>query len=587
MLRRVGALALLAAAAHAVDPCVSQTDCAGCVAQTGCGWCSTKIVFQDGTTGSNCAGPKYEKPFSCNGIYSTQTCTRGYVCDTVHGGCKEVGPGQGVPKATCDATCKAPAPPPPPAKVYSCDNATLTCKECAPGTPGSSSLEVCNQTCKQHPPSPPTPPAPTADVYSCDAASAQCVKVAPGTPGSSSKEVCDKNCVSSYKCDTTKFQCVKQTGAGPSLADCQKVCKSENDPCEQHFSCTSCLSASPECGWCSSNVTYENGKMGTQCAGVGPGIEPFACNGQYSTDKCIDGFMCDTATGKCVDAGPGKGVPIDQCRDSCKAPPTPKPTPMPTPKPTPKPTPAPPPAVVCSTKLDIMFLFDASTSITSADWKVDLESAQAVANTFTFGADKAAAGIVEFGTVDPCYQTIGDCCETGIPGDCGMRISTPSHLTQDKQQFLSTLSRVKQTGGGTPTGKGIDAVVAEFQKNGRPGSHKVCVTITDGEPNVGGGESAAVSSAKKLKDLGATHIVIVVKGADGVNMRVIDEMASTPSSKYVLVAKNWKDLPSKLQEIIDGICKGEYKCNSKKQCQQCQPGESGCLPDYAACDAQC
>merc|ERR550514_936621 len=60
-----------------------------------------------------------------------------------------------------------------------------------------------------------------------------------------------------------------------------------NDPCLSHgTSCQACLAYAKYCGWCSQKVTYQDGSAGTQCAGTALGIEPFTCDGSYSTSKC-------------------------------------------------------------------------------------------------------------------------------------------------------------------------------------------------------------------------------------------------------------------------------------------------------------
>ena len=95
-----------------------------------------------------------------------------------------------------------------------------------------------------------------------------------------------------------------------------------------HESCEVCL-AQKFCGWCSMNVTYKDGTVGTQCAGFNPDVNSstaFVCAGRYSTLECTAGYMCSPDF-KCVPTTPGNGMPKEMCTQVCR--PTPPPTPPP------------------------------------------------------------------------------------------------------------------------------------------------------------------------------------------------------------------------------------------------------------------
>uniref|UniRef100_A0A7S1M8Y3 PSI domain-containing protein n=1 Tax=Neobodo designis TaxID=312471 RepID=A0A7S1M8Y3_NEODS len=104
----------------------------------------------------------------------------------------------------------------------------------------------------------------------------------------------------------------------------------ETDPCAAYAAnCSYCL-AHPFCGWCSSDVTYKDGKKGTQCAGFATSpnaTNPFICEGRYSTLACTAGWTCNEQTFQCVqNATPGNGFPQKECEEVCR--PTPSPTPQ-------------------------------------------------------------------------------------------------------------------------------------------------------------------------------------------------------------------------------------------------------------------
>jgi hypothetical protein len=125
------------------DYCHAYGDnCTYCLSHQFCGWCSQNVQYQDGTTGNQCAGfnPNAPKqPFTCSGSYSTEQCSVGYQCQ--NNSCVLAPPGDGVPLAQCQQSCKAPAP------GYRCDNAT---KQCVPDKNGGDQ-NLCASYCNVPP----------------------------------------------------------------------------------------------------------------------------------------------------------------------------------------------------------------------------------------------------------------------------------------------------------------------------------------------------------------------------------------------------------------------------------------------------
>ena len=265
--------AVLICGALAQDPCASLLGCLQCAGVNGCGWCSQPITYNNGSLGPQCASPSSTTPFVCNGIYSTNQCLQGYICDQAAGTCRLAGPGQGTDFASCNAACTVG----PAAEVYGCVPGSKSCVVVPPGTPGSGSMQECEVQCIQ----------PPAQVYKCNPATQTCQEVAAGTPGSASKMVCEAlGCdVGTYDCDLTSLTC-QPTGGLMSNKSCTTNCRAPNDPCSQYTTCPTCLAGGPECGWCSEDVVYASGQVGGHCAGVGKTILPFQCKGTYSTTEC-------------------------------------------------------------------------------------------------------------------------------------------------------------------------------------------------------------------------------------------------------------------------------------------------------------
>jgi len=199
--------------------------------------------------------------------------------------------------------------------------------------------------------------------------------------------------------------------------------------------------------------------------------------------------------------------------------------------------------MVCNAQLDLMLCMDGSRSITDSEFKIDLQAAAYIATNFSWGGKNGIAmGIVQYGSPNT------------FPQDPIVR--TEQKLTDSKEDFLAGLAKVTQISGGTPTGDGLKQVLKEFEKDARPGAHKATLLITDGAPNLDGGEEAAVAASKALQNAGSPVFIIGVGDATE-NKQDIDKCASQPSSEYVVYAKHWEDVAGLLQTFLKKFCPHE------------------------------
>lgn len=119
---------LSAALSSAQDTCASKPTCAECIGSEFCGWCSpAPTVYQNGTVGSRCQNQTFNN-WHCNGVYSTQTCEQGYICNATSGQCMLAPPGQGDTLANCQAQCHK--TPPPPTNLSICVIVSPTVQQC-------------------------------------------------------------------------------------------------------------------------------------------------------------------------------------------------------------------------------------------------------------------------------------------------------------------------------------------------------------------------------------------------------------------------------------------------------------------------
>ena len=211
--------------------CATATNCEQCISLSMCGWCSVPVVYSDNTTGPQCAGfdPGHSRPFVCPAIYSTESCQRGWLCNTLNGTCQLAAPGYGTSQAQCEADCQV-GPPPPDNSVYLCDSHTKTCNKVPPGTPGSTSLLICEAICEHKPTA---SPGPVQQTYLCNTTTWTCNPCAPGH--GASQLVCDQTCNNAsiyYVCNPAAGGCqqVPPGTGGVPLATCLTQCNSTSLP---------------------------------------------------------------------------------------------------------------------------------------------------------------------------------------------------------------------------------------------------------------------------------------------------------------------------------------------------------------------
>lgn len=223
--------ALLCAAAFARAPgdhCSPYLSCQTCVAQPLCGWCSEDVVYPGNITGPQCAGfnSNGSTPFACNGIYSTEQCVSGYVCNETDFTCVKGQPGQGNTLPACESNCTNNG------QIYLCNKTSKKCYEVPRGTPGGSSYAVCEAACthpSSHPSSSsPQPPPTPAPLYSCNFTSGQCEQAAAGKGEALS--VCEQQCQKSnvsYLCNKFLSKCIQLPPGvhGDTMAQCEAECQ--------------------------------------------------------------------------------------------------------------------------------------------------------------------------------------------------------------------------------------------------------------------------------------------------------------------------------------------------------------------------
>jgi len=196
-----------------VDPCKVHQDCSSCVEDPSklCGFCSTKVVYADGSPGSQCAGfDSTGKPlgWKCAGTFSKEDCAD-HGCDWTdikNPKCKVcTGPGCQLTAKECAKACVKPD------ALFKCNDQTKKCIPCT-ATYCTKDADCPNSYCQIS----------GAGPWSCHGAIAG---------GCSAETACKGSCNSTelfYVCDKYAGQCnlANHTTPGADTKyNCEHACK--------------------------------------------------------------------------------------------------------------------------------------------------------------------------------------------------------------------------------------------------------------------------------------------------------------------------------------------------------------------------
>ena len=167
--------------------------------------------------------------------------------------------------------------------------------------------------------------------------------------------------------------------------------------------------------------------------------------------------------------------------------------------------------------LDIMFVMDTSQSLRSSDPQ-DYRSAGAIGLVKNLSPKSdIKIGVVSF--------------------DSRSELAQP--MTSDREAVVNTL-RMLPRSGNTNLAAGILAALAEFERNGRPGSSRVIMLFTDGMSSKQKAYDAAVEATKR----GIT-IQTLLLGSSSKGTKILDTIAWATGGSFVQVSD-----PSKLPEAF-------------------------------------
>nr|BAH22728.1 complement factor B precursor [Nematostella vectensis] len=179
--------------------------------------------------------------------------------------------------------------------------------------------------------------------------------------------------------------------------------------------------------------------------------------------------------------------------------------------------------------LDVVFVFDASSSIKMDDFRLGLdfsiELVKLLGTSWKPGGTHVAA--ITYGTESHLEFNLGDA----------------GALTA--KSVIAKIGKIKRSGGGTASRLALDTTIRQVVPFTREGSQKALFFITDGHSNIGGSPRKA---AKILKDKGFQIYAIGV--GKKVRRRELMEIASEPEDEYVISVRKYKQLLSAVKKAV-------------------------------------
>ncbi|XP_035826806.1 uncharacterized protein LOC101848762 [Aplysia californica] len=226
--------------------------------------------------------------------------------------------------------------------------------------------------------------------------------------------------------------------------------------------------------------------------------------------------------------------------------------PPPTTKPTIKPQLMTTPAAGCGVQpADILFVVDASGSVTAPNFQKTLTFVENTVNGLKIGPADTQIGMVTFDT-KPYLQF---------------------HFNKfsDKQSIINRVKATTYTKGGTNTDKALKyATDTSFTTaNGmRPNAAHIAIVVTDGQSQ---SAAATAAEAKRLRDKGITVFSIGVGG--GAKQSELNAIASDPDKDHVFVVTNFDSL-------------NQIKGSLQQKACEVKPTMKAATPPPATCGGQ-
>ncbi|XP_019624292.1 PREDICTED: matrilin-2-like [Branchiostoma belcheri] len=216
-----------------------------------------------------------------------------------------------------------------------------------------------------------------------------------------------------------------------------------------------------------------------------------------------------------------------------------------------------------SAGLDLVFLFDGSSSVTSANFKVMKDFVKDVVKTFVIQPDTTHIAVVQYSNVARTEFNLNTYSKTA--------------------DVVDAIGRIHYMKGGTNTAAALTYVgqsVFTRSMGDRPRNPNVLVVITDGKSNDN------VADATRALRLRGVYVYAIGVGHD-VDRSTLQAITVGRSNKTVMMTVSFDRLPELTARLQKSLCEGENECEPTNPCMNsatCRDGEysysCSCPPGY-------
>lgn len=188
------------------------------------------------------------------------------------------------------------------------------------------------------------------------------------------------------------------------------------------------------------------------------------------------------------------------------------------------------PFSVCSTKADVVFVLDSSTSVGEHNFGKVLDFSIEVLKLADIDSGNVRVAFITYSTSARIHFHFGD--------------------LQTKSEITTAIKNIPYVRGETNTQLALHVMWSEvFQKDGRVGAEKIAFVITDGVSNIN--DKQTIPEADRAKSEGINIFVV------GIELEQVDELegiASQPLEDHLHIADNFSQLVDIHQDLVHMFC---------------------------------
>lgn len=209
--------------------------------------------------------------------------------------------------------------------------------------------------------------------------------------------------------------------------------------------------------------------------------------------------------------------------------------------------------VKCSSKVDVVFLIDASGSAGKEGFEKTKAFVEKLVGAFKTGDDLVQVGVVVY-SGPKSWKQLDTCLKTGSEDSCNLK--AVSQLSKDGAAVVGAVKGLASWPQGSTFTSGALSMAHSVLREGRPDAQSVVVNFMTGMPNF---KCKTASAAKQVRE-SARLMFVPLGGGPNVktnfDLEEVKTWASVPIHENVIPISETADLekPEKLRELIYSIC---------------------------------